>query len=177
MNKYRTATLALAVGAASLAVAACSSGTPTASSSSTPTSTPTSTSTSTAAPIVSAPVPTTGAPIPGRTLELKGKLASFPVPEAAKIGENLSGGSSLILIFGLVAPVDVARFYATALPQAGFTVTSNSLVSQGGQHGALIEFTGHGYRGNIESVAQFPGVSVVGLGAKNVTTVEVAPTK
>jgi hypothetical protein len=175
MNKYRTATLALAAGAASLAVAACSSGTPTASSSSTPT--PTSTSTSTAAPIVSAPVPTTGAPIPGRTLEVKGKLGSFPVPEAAKIGESLSGGSSLILIFGLVDPADVARFYATALPQAGFTVTSNSLVSQGGQHGALIQFTGHGYRGNIESVAQFPGASIAGLGAKNVTTVEVVPTK
>ncbi len=171
MNRYRSATLALTAAAASLAVAACSSGTPTASSSSTPAST------STAAPIVSAPVPTTGAPIPGRTLEIKGKLGSFPVPATARIGENLSGGSSLILIFGLVAPADVARFYAAALPQAGFTVTSSSLVSQGGQHGALIEFTGRGYRGNIESVAQFPGVSLAGLGARNVTTVEMSATE
>jgi hypothetical protein len=171
MNKYRSATLALAAGAAALAVAACSAGTPSASSSST------ATSTNTAAPVVSAPVPTTGAPIPGRTLELKGNLGSFPVPAAAKVGENVSGGSSLLLIFGQVVPADVARFYATALPQAGFTVTSNSLVSQGGQNGAIIAFTGHGYKGTIESIAQFPAASVAGLGDTNVTTVELSASK
>jgi hypothetical protein len=169
MNKYRSATLALAAGAATLAVAACSSaGTPSASSSST------ATSTSTAVPVVSAPVPTTGAPIQGTTITLKGKLGSFPVPKLAKIGENVSGGSSLLLIFGSVVPSDVARFYATALPQAGFTVTTNTLVSQGGQHGAIVEFTGKGYKGTIESVDQFPGASIAGIGDTNVTTVEVS---
>jgi hypothetical protein len=170
MNKYRSATLVLAAGAASLAVAACSSGTPSASSSSTPTAT------STAVPVVSAPVPTTGAPIAGRMLVIKGKLSGFPVPAAAKVGENMSGGSSLIVVFGLVTPADVARFYATALPQAGFTVASNSLVSQGGQHGALIAFSGHGYKGSIQSVAQFPGVSIAGVGDQNVTTITMAQT-
>jgi hypothetical protein len=67
--------------------------------------------------------------------------------------------------------VDVARFYATALPQAGFTVTSNALLSQGGQSGAIVQFTGHGFKGNIESVAQFPGASLPGIGATNITTV------
>jgi hypothetical protein len=107
-------------------------------------------------------------------LEVKGKIGSFPVPKAAKVGENMSGGSSLLVVFGLVAPADVARFYATALPQAGYTVTSNSLVSQGGQNGAIVAFTGHGYKGNIESVAQFPGGAIAGLGATNVTTVEMS---
>lgn len=171
MTKYRSATLALAAGAATLAVAACSSaGTPSASSSSTATST----STSTAVPVVSAPVPTTGAPIQGTTITLKGKLGTFPVPKAAKIGENVSGGSSLLLIFGSVVPSDVARFYASALPQAGFTVTTNTLVSQGGQHGAIVEFNGKGYKGTIESVDQFPGASIAGIGDTNVTTVEVS---
>jgi hypothetical protein len=121
-------------------------------------------------------VPTSGPSIAGRTLQVKGKVGSFPVPAAAKVGENVSGGSSLLLVFGLVAPADVARFYATALPQAGFTVTSNSLVSQGGQNGAIIQFTGHGFKGNIESVAQFPGASLAGIGATNVTTVVMSPT-
>jgi hypothetical protein len=103
-------------------------------------------------------------------ITVKGKIGSFPVPAAAKVGENLSGASSLLVVFGLVAPADVARFYATALPQAGFTVTSNSLVSQGGQNGAIVQFTGHGFKGNIESVAQFPGTSIAGL-TTNVTTV------
>jgi hypothetical protein len=83
----------------------------------------------------------------------------------------MSGGSSVLVVFGLVAPADVARFYATALPQAGYSVTSNSLVSQGGQNGAIVAFTGHGFKGNIESVAQFPGASIAGLGATNVTTI------
>src|ERR1700722_20351566 len=167
MNKYRSAALALAACAASLSVAACSSGTPSAS----PPATSPATPSRSADPIVSSAVPTSGPPIAGRMITVKGKVGSFPVPAAAKIGENVSGGSSLPVVFGLFVPVDVARFYATALPQAGFTVTSNSLVSQGAEKGAIIQFTGHGFKGKIESVAQFPGASVKGIGAANVTTV------
>jgi hypothetical protein len=172
MNKYRSAVLALAATAASLTVAACSAGTPTASSSTSPTAT----GTGTAAPVSSAPVPTTGAPIPGRMLTIQGTVGTFPVPKDAKVGENISGGRSAILVFGLIAPADVARFYATALPQAGYAVTTNSLVSRGSQNGAVIVFTGHGYKGNIESVNQVAGPSIAGLGSQNVTTVIIAPT-
>ena len=177
MNKYRSAALALTACAASLSVAACSTGTPSASSASTsPAATSSATASKSAAPVVSSAVPTSGPPIAGRVITVKGKVGSFPVPAAAKIGENLSGGSSLLVVFGLVVPADVARFYATALPQAGFTVTSSSLVSQGGQNGAIIQFTGHGFKGSIESVAEFPGASVAGIGAANVTTVVMSPT-
>jgi len=174
MKKYRSAALALTACAASLSVAACSAGTPSSSSSTAASSASASRS---AAPVVSSAVPTSGPAIAGRTLQINGKVGSFPVPAAAKIGENLSGGSSLLVVFGSVAPEDVARFYATALPQAGFTVTSNALVSQGGQHGAIIQFTGHGFKGNIDSVAQFPGASVAGIGSTNVTTVIMSPVK
>ena len=173
MKKYRSAALALTACAASLSVAACSAGTPSSSSSTAASSASASRS---AAPVVSSAVPTSGPAIAGRTLQINGKVGSFPVPAAAKIGENLSGGSSLLVVFGSVAPEDVARFYATALPQAGFTVTSNSLVSRGAQNGALIRFTGHGFKGNIESVAQFPGAAVAGIGSTNVTTVIMSPT-
>ena len=170
MNKHRPIALVLASCAAGLSVAACSAGTPSASSS---TSSPAATGSATSSkpPVISSPVPTTGPPIAGIMLTVKGKIGSFPVPKAAKVGENMSGGSSVLVVFGLVAPADVARFYATALPQAGYSVTSNSLVSQGGQNGAIVAFTGHGFKGNIESVAQFPGASIAGLGATNVTTI------
>ena len=173
MNKYRPAALALAACAVSLSAAACSAGTPSASSSTA--SSPA--SSQSAAPVVSSAVPTSGPPIAAKTVTVKGNLGSFPVPAAAKVGENVSGGSSLLVVFGLVAPADVARFYATALPQAGYTVTSNSLLSQGGQNGAVVVFTGHGFKGNIESVAQFPAATIAGLGNTNVTTIVMSPAK
>ena len=175
MNKYRSAVLALAVGAASLTVAACSAGTPAASSTASSSAAPSSAAASPG--ITSYAPPTTGAPIPSQMLTVKGTLGSFPVPAAAKVGENISGGQSVIIVFGSIAPPDVARFYATALPQAGYTVTTNSLVSQGGQNGAIIMFNGHGYKGNIEAVNQVVGPNISGLGGQNVTTIVISPSK
>jgi hypothetical protein len=171
MNRYRSAALALAACAASLAVAACSAGTPAA----------TSASTSSGAPsqggYASAAASAAGAPIPGRAVAVKGKLGSFPVPAGARVVENLPGNQAFVLVFGLIAPTDVSRFYATALPQAGFTITTNTMLHKGGDTGAFIVFTGHGLKGNINSLVQFPGMSVAGLGGKNVTTVVVTPAK
>ena len=178
MNKYRSAVLALAAAAASLTVAACSAGTPSASSaaSSPPASSPAASSPAASQGLTSSAPPTTGPPIPGRMLTVKGTLGSFPVPAAAKVGENISGGASVIVVFGLITPADVARFYAAALPQAGYTVTSNALVSKGSQNGALIVFSGHGFKGNIEAVNQVVGPDIGGLGGQNVTTIIISPT-
>ena len=184
MNKYRSAALALTACAATLSVAACSSGTPSASSAATG-SAATGSATTGAAPAsqsasaaVSAPVPTTGAPIAGKTISVNGKLPGFPIPAAAKVGQNVAGeGKALVLAFGAVTPADVSRFYATALPQAGYTVTVNTMLSKGGETGALISFSGHGYKGTVDSLTQFPGGSLAGLGNKNVTTILFEATK
>ena len=180
MNKHRPAALALAACAASLTVAACSAGTPSASSSTTSSATSAATSSGTSssgapgsaasAGSSSAP-PTSGPPIAGRTITVKGALGSFPVPAAAKVAENIAAGKELVIVFGLITPADVSRFYATALPGAGFTVTINSMLSKGGDTGALIQFTGHGYQGSIDALDKFPGASVAGIGNTNVTTV------
>ena len=174
MNKYRSAALALAACAASLSVAACSAGTPSASSTGTPSAGSSSTSTATPSQAVvrSAP-PSTGAPIPSRSLATKMSLGTFPVPAAAKVAENISG----LVVFGSITPADVSRFYATALPQAGYTVATNSMLQKGGDTGAYIVFTGHGYKGTVDSLNQFPGTSVQGIGDTNVTTIIFAPTK
>ena len=174
MNKYRSAALAFAACAASLSVAACSAGTPSASSTGTPSASSSGTSTATPSQAVvrSAP-PSTGAPIPGRSLATKMSLGAFPVPAAAKVAENISG----LVVFGSITPADVARFYATALPQAGYTVTTNSMLQKGGDTGAFIVFTGHGYKGTVDSLNQFPGTGVQGIGDTNVTTIIFAQTK
>jgi hypothetical protein len=180
MNKHRPAALALAACAVSLTLAACSAGTPSASSPAT--SSASAAATSTGAPSSGAPSqgasagvssapPTSGPPIAGRTITVKGALGSFPVPAAAKVAENIAAGKELVIVFGLITPAEVSRFYATALPKAGFTVTINSMLSKGGDTGALIQFTGHGYQGSIDSLDKFPGASVAGIGDTNVTTV------
>jgi hypothetical protein len=180
MNKHRPAALALAACAASLTVAACSAGTPSAGSSTTSSATSAATSSGTSSSGTSSSgAPSQGAsagsssgpPIAGRTITVKGALGSFPVPAAAKVAENIAAGKELVIVFGSITPADVSRFYATALPGAGFTVTINSMLSKGGDTGALIQFTGHGYQGSIDSLDKFPGASVAGIGDTNVTTV------
>jgi hypothetical protein len=170
MNKYRSAALALAACAAGLSVAACSSGTPT--SSSAGASTPAASSSSSGTSVTTA-APSTGAPIPGRSLAVKMPLGTFPVPAAAKVAENMTG----LVVFGSIAPADVSRFYATALPQAGYTVTTNEMLHKGGDTGAYIVFSGHGYKGTVDSLDQFPEASLAGIGDKNVTTIVFASTK
>ena len=170
MNKYRSAALVLAACAVGMSAAACSSG-----SSSTSSSAATSPAASSQA-ISSSPPPTTGPAIAGRTLTVKGSLGSFPVPASAKVAENMAGGQSVVLVFGSVVPADVSRFYATELPKAGYSVSTNSMLTKGGDHGAYIVFSGHGFKGTIDSLDQFPGMSMAGIGDKNVTTIIFAPT-
>jgi hypothetical protein len=175
MNKYRSAALVLAACAVGVSAAACSSGS--SSTSSSAATSPAATSPAASSPAISSsPPPTTGPAIAGRTLTVKGSLGSFPVPASAKVAENMAGGQSVVLVFGSVVPADVSRFYATELPKAGYSVTTNSMLSKGGDNGAYIVFSGHGFKGTIDSLDQFPGMSVAGIGDKNVTTIIFAPT-
>jgi hypothetical protein len=172
--KYRSAALALAACAASLSVAACSSGSSSSSAASTSTST---SSPSASVGITSSAPPTTGPAIESKTITVSGSLGSFVVPAGAKVAENMVGGQSIVIVFGSVAPADVARFYATALPKAGYSVSTNAMITEGSDSGALIEFSGHGFKGNIDALNQFPQMSVAGIGNKNVTTIIFTPTK
>ena len=167
MNKYRSAALALAACAASLTATACTAGI-----------------TTVAPPATSAAAPSHSASVArssssearaGRMISVSGSVGSFPVPAGAKVAENIADGQESIVIFSSIAPPKVSSFYATALPQAGYTISGNSLVTQGGGTVAFILFSGHGYKGNIDALSNFPnsGVSVAGLGTKNVTTITI----
>ena len=172
MNKYRSTALALACCAASVSVAACTAGITTAS--------------TTAAPVTSAPAPSRSVSVArssstpassGRTVAISGSIGSFPVPAGANVAENIASSQETVIIFDKITPARVSSFYAQALPQDGYTITINSVVSQSGGTAAIIQFTGHGFAGNIDALSKFTdsAVSVAGLGHKNVTTITFMP--
>ena len=173
MNKYRSTALALACCAASVSVAARTAGITTAS--------------TTAAPATSTPAPSRSASVArststpassGRTVAISGSVGSFPVPAGAKVAENVADGKHIIIFFSSVTPANVSSFYSTALPRAGYTISGNSILNEGGVTEAIIDFSGHGFKGDIGAVSHFSGSgpNLPGLGTKNVTTIALTQT-
>ena len=178
VNTYRNVAVALAAGAAALSLAACSAGITSASTATTPATTASgsshgATSTSTA---TSSSASTSSSAPAGRMLSVSGKVSSFPVPAGAKVAENVSLNSDISIMFSKVTLGEVASFYVRALPQAGYTITSNSSASESGGV-VLIQFTGHGYKGEVSALAKVPDPSdtLPGVGTKNVTTILLQP--
>jgi hypothetical protein len=170
MNKYRPAAVALAACAAGLSLAACSAGITT-------TSTATTAATSSSSPNRSATAASASSSASaGRMVSVSGKVSSFPVPPGAKVAENVSYNGSISIGFGKVGLAKVRSFYTQALPKAGYTITSNSAASEGGGV-ILIQFTGHGYKGQISTLASDPdpGDALPGLGTKNISTILLQP--
>jgi len=142
MNHLRTAALGAAACTAGLSLAACSA-------------------TTTASPASGS------VPVAGSTVSVSGPLGRFPVPPGAQvIGEGTDYGHYSI-VFGSVSPAAAASFYATALPQAGYTIISDSSATGDSWvpfSGTGIWFTGRGYNGQIGALSSFqiPGFSLGG---------------
>jgi len=173
MNTYRSAAAALTACAASLSLAACAAGTTTASTTTTSPAAPGSSSASTSASSSASASPA----LASRTIKVAGDVGSFPVPAGANVAENIASSQETVIIFDKITPARVSSFYAQALPQDGYTITTNTVVSQSGGTAAIIQFTGHGFAGNIDALSKFTDatVSVAGLGHKNVTTITFMP--
>lgn len=173
MNTFRSMALALVACAGVLSMTACSAGITTASSASTPATSPGATGHS-----ASAAAAAPGAVPSASTIALSGSLGNFPIPVGAKVAENVVIDKQIVILFTLITPANVEAFYTKALPQAGYTVSASELVNEAGGT-AFIEFSGHGYKGDIAAVANFtsggPGGSVPGLGHKNVSTITLMP--
>jgi hypothetical protein len=89
-----------------------------------------------------------------------GVPAGFPVPPGAKLtGTTDPEGNSAILINGLKAG-DVAQFYKTELPKAGYTVTDYQSVNSGGQTFVSMEFNGKGFNGTLGAAPSALGDTV-----------------
>jgi hypothetical protein len=175
MNTYRSAAVALTACAASLSLAACAAGTTTAG---TTTTSPAAPGSSSASSSTSASTSASASPaLASRTIKVAGDVGSFPVPAGANVAENIASSQETVIIFDKITPARVSSFYAQALPQDGYTITTNTVVSQSSGAAAIIQFTGHGFSGNIDALATFTdsAVSVAGLGHKNVTTITFMP--
>ena len=138
MNHHRTAALATAACAAAISLAACSV-------------------TTTAGP-ASSPAPASS------TVSVSGPIGRFPVPPGAQLINDGTDNGHYNIVFGSVSPSEAARFYTTALPRAGYTITSNSSATGESFSGTGIWFTGHGYNGQIGALSSFhiPGISLGG---------------
>jgi hypothetical protein len=177
MNKYRSAAAALTACAASMSLAACAAGTTMASTTTTSPAAQGSSSASSSASASSSSSASASPALTSRTITVAGDVGSFPVPAGANVAENIASSQETVIIFDKITPARVSGFYARALPQNGYTITTNSVVSQSGGTAAIIQFTGHGFSGNIDALSKFTdsAVSVAGLGHKNVTTITFMP--
>jgi hypothetical protein len=174
MNTYRSAVLALTACAASLSLTACTAGTTTASTAATSAAARTSSSSSASA---MASVSQAAPALASRTIKVSGEFGSFPIPARAKVVENVASDRGAIVFFDRVTPAKVSSFYAQALSRAGYTITTNSVISQSSGTVAFIQFAGHGVKGTIDALSKFTDstVSIAGLGHKNVTTISIRP--
>jgi hypothetical protein len=107
------------------------------------------------------------APVAGGTVSVSGPSGRFPLPQGAQVIEDSTDHGHYSIVFGSVTPSAVSSFYATALPQAGYTIISNSSASGDSWDsfsGTGIWFTGHGYNGQIGALSSFqiPGFSLGG---------------
>jgi hypothetical protein len=89
-------------------------------------------------------------------------LGSFPLPAGAQVADNFACGKGAIIEAAPVTPAAAAAFYTSALPKAGYAISTNTLGSVPGS-GAIetVIFTGHGYAGLIIAMAN---VSSAGSG-------------
>lgn len=141
MNRLRTAALTAAACTVGLSLAACTVAT-------------------TASPVPS-PAPAGGA------VSVTGPFGRFPVPPGAHVIEDSDDDGHDSIVLGSVTPSAVSRFYATALPRAGYSIITNSSAtgdSWGFFSGTAIWFSGHGYNGQIGALSsvQIPGLSIGG---------------
>jgi hypothetical protein len=105
---------------------------------------------------------------------VSGPIGRFPLPPGAQLIEDGTDNGHYDIVFGSVSPSEASRFYTTALPRAGYTITSNSSAAGDSFSGTGIWFTGHGYNGQIGALSSFH-ISGISFGANTVHFAEKVP--
>lgn len=184
MNVYRLMAIGATSCAAGLCVTACSAGITNAAP---PPSPPSATTRATSSPAASPSGAASGSADSGATVSVDAPIGSFPIPHGAQVAANMPCGKQVLIELGSVTPAHASAFYASALPQAGYTITENALTSDpdtGGPQGmAEITFTGHRYTGLIIAMDKLgtgdsSGVSTADLPSnlrKNVVEISLSP--
>jgi hypothetical protein len=112
-------------------------------------------------------------------------IGTFPVPSNAHVLTNITCSGQTIIGLTSVTPSQVSSFYGSALPRAGYTISTNTLIpaSLSGLPGsaAEVDFTGHGLKGTIDAesnaaaLASMPASAFPSGTDKNVAWISVAP--
>lgn len=153
MNRYRRTAMAVTTCAAGLSLAACSAGITTAKPAASPSAAASSHATQAAAPPPSpSRAPSSPSASGARTVRVNAPVHSFPIPAGVNVVFNDSCLKQVVLTLNPITPSRAAAFYETALPRAGYEVSSN--ISTGTGSGmTAIEFSGHGYTGEVAAIA------------------------
>jgi hypothetical protein len=163
MNAHRLVAMAVMTCAAGLSVAACTAGITTPR----PTTSPSPAASHTASSPAAAPSHTASSSAsPADAVSVDAPIGSFPVPHGAQVLYNIACDKQVLIDLSSVTPSQASTFYTSALPRAGYKITSNSLLA-GTQPGvsasaAQIEFTGHGYNGQITAVSNLGSLASIG---------------
>jgi hypothetical protein len=176
--------MAVTTCAAGLAVTACSAGITTASPAASPSP---AASRSASTPTASSQHSTSAIPGPADTLSVDAPIGSFPVPHGAQVLFNSNCGKQVIIELSSITPAKASSFYHAALPQAGYKITSDTLLTDTGNGlpgaAAEIKFTGHGYKGTIAGLSNLGALASTGPSpaslpsniAKNFISITLAP--
>ncbi len=74
--------------------------------------------------------------------------AGFPIPPGAKVNGGTAGTSQSTVALTGVSDTAVTNFYRTALPAAGYTITSDNQIPG---LATAMGFRGHGVTGTIDA--------------------------
>ena len=90
-------------------------------------------------------------------------IGAFPIPPGSAGGGQQTCGKQVLIELSAVTPAQASASTTSALPRAGYKITDNSTFNDGGNGRpsgvALIDFTGHGYKGTIDAVADMGALS------------------
>ena len=185
MSAYRRMAMTVTTCAACLSLGACAAGITSANPEASPS---TAASRAGSSPAASPSHATSASAGAGGTVRVDASIGSFPIPRGAQVVANMPCGKQILIELSSVTPAQVSNFYTTALPQAGYKITDNTLNSDpstGASQGmAEFTFTGHGFTGLIIAMANLDAEasadpSVAGLPssmAKNAVEISLTPT-
>lgn len=91
-----------------------------------------------------------------------GTVGNFPIPPGATVLYHGNDGTELQIVLSSVTASEVSTYYAGTLPSAGYTITSNDSGNGTTFSGVGINFTGHGYKGEIGALS---GVGINNVGS------------
>lgn len=184
MNTYRLVAMAAITFSAGLSVAACTAGITTPSPATSRTPVTSHAASSPAAPAShTSPAPATSADM----ISVDAPVGTFPVPHGAQVVFNSACDKQVIIELSAVTPSQASSFYMSELPQAGYKITGNTLLTDAGNAlpgaAAEIEFTGHGYKGTIAALSDLGALASTGASptdlpsniAKNFLTIMLTP--